>query len=68
MVEVLPFIWVIVFGLMAFLAAHNIKHTKRGYLYSITTVLTSSIVLSFAGGSTLQFFGLGYSIDVILGD
>jgi hypothetical protein len=68
MVEVLPFIWVIVFGLMAFLAVYNIKHTKRGYRYSIVTVLASSIVLSFAGGSALQFFGLGYSIDAILGD
>jgi heme/copper-type cytochrome/quinol oxidase subunit 2 len=68
MVEVLPFIWVIVFGIMALLAVYNIKHTKKGYRYSITTVLASSIVLSFAGGSALQFFGLGYSIDAILGD
>jgi len=68
MVEVLPFIWVIVFGLMAFLAVYNLKHTKTGYRYSITTVLASSIVLSFVGGSALQFFGLGYSIDAILGD
>jgi len=68
MVEVLPFIWVIVFGIMAFLAVYNIKHTKTGYRYSITTILASSIVLSFAGGSALQFFGLGYSIDAVLGD
>ena len=68
MVEVLPFIWVIVFGLMAFLAVYNLKHTKKGYRYSITTVLASSIVLSFAGGSALQFFGLGYSIDAVFGD
>jgi hypothetical protein len=68
MVEVLPFIWVIVFGIMALLAVYNIKHTKKGYRYSITTVLASSIVLSFAGGSALQFFGLGYSIDAVLGD
>ena len=68
MVEVLPFIWVIVFGLMAYLAVYNIKHTKKGYRYSVATILASSIVLSFAGGSALQFFGLGYSIDAILGD
>jgi len=68
MVEVLPFIWVIVFGLMAYLAVYNIKHTKKGYRYSVATILASSIVLSFAAGSALQFFGLGYSIDAILGD
>jgi hypothetical protein len=68
MVEVLPFIWVIVFGVMAFLAVYNIKHTKTGYRYSVTTVLASSIVLSFATGSALQFFGLGYSIDSVLGE
>jgi hypothetical protein len=68
MVEVLPFIWVFVFCAMALFAVYNIKHTKKGYRYSIVTVLASSIVLSFAGGSALQFFGLGYSIDAILGD
>jgi hypothetical protein len=68
MVEVLPFIWVIVFGLMAYLAVYNIKHTKKGYRYSVATILASSIVLSFAAGSALQFFGLGYSIDAVLGD
>jgi hypothetical protein len=68
MVEVLPFIWVFVFCAMALFAVYNIKHTKKGYRYSVSTILASSIVLSFAGGSALQFFGLGYSIDAILGN
>jgi hypothetical protein len=68
MVEVLPFIWVIVFGLMAYLAVYNIIHTKKGYRYSVATIFASSIILSFAGGSALQFFGLGYSIDAVLGN
>lgn len=68
MVEVLPFLWVMVFGLMVLLAVYNLRHTKRGYRYPLSTIFASSIILSFAGGSALQFFGLGYSIDDLLGN
>jgi len=67
LVDILPFVWIIVFGIMTFLAVYNLRNTKKGYRYSVPTILASSIVLSFAGGSALQYFGLGYSIDSVLG-
>lgn len=67
MVEVLPYLWLAVFGSTVYLAVYNLRHTRRGYKYSLTTILLSSLILSFAGGSALQYFGLGYTIDNILG-
>lgn len=66
-VEVMPYLWLIAFGVMVYIAVFNLRHTKRGYRYSITMILSSSLVLSFAGGSALHYFGLGYRIDNILG-
>lgn len=67
MVEMLPYLWIVVFGLMVYVAVYNLRHTKHGYRYPLWMILASSVVLSFAGGSALQFFGFGYSIDNVLG-
>lgn len=67
LVDVLPYLWIVVFGLMVAGAVFNLRHTKRGYQYPIWKLILSSLVLSFAGGSALQFFGLGFTIDSILG-
>jgi len=67
LVEVLPYIWIIVFAVMVGVAVFNIRHTRRGYRYSLLTIIGSSVVLSFAGGSTLQYFGFGHTVDSLLG-
>lgn len=66
-VDVMPYLWLIAFGAMVYIAVLNLRHTKHGYRYSITVILSSSLVLSFAGGSALHYFGLGYRVDNILG-
>jgi hypothetical protein len=66
-IEALPYIWIALFGLMAFVAVYNIRHTKRGYRYPLWQILGSSLVLSVAGGAALQTFGFGYSVDHLLG-
>lgn len=66
-VEVLPYLWLIIFGLMTLVAIYNLRHTARGYRYPVSVILVSSVVLSLAGGAALQLFGLGYSVDHILG-
>jgi len=53
---------------MVYFAVVSLRTTKRGYRYPLSYIIASSIVLSFAGGATLQFFGLGYVIDQELGD
>jgi len=67
LVDSLPYLWIIIFGLMVLVAIYNIRHTKKGYRYPVWFVLSSSIVLSFALGSSLQYFGLGHTVDKILG-
>lgn len=66
-VSALPYVWIVLFGVMAYLAVTNLRHTKRGYRYSAWKVVASSIVLSLAGGAFLQLFGFGYIIDYKLG-
>ena len=68
MVEVLPFVWIIVFGIMVAVGVYNLRHTKRGYRYPMWQIVGSSIVLSLAGGAALQLFGLGYATDHMLGE
>ncbi|MCA9362243.1 hypothetical protein KC906_02620 [Candidatus Kaiserbacteria bacterium] len=68
LVDALPYLWISIFGLMVFVAVYNLRHTKHGYRHPLWMIMASSIVLSFAGGSALQFFGFGYTIDDILGE
>jgi len=65
-VEVLPYLWVGVFILMAAFAYYNLRHTKHGYKYPFTHIILSSIIFSVAGGVVLQLFGVGYLIDTSL--
>ena len=41
-----PFIWIIVFVLFIAVARISIKHTKKGYRYSLRTIVSVSIILS----------------------
>lgn len=66
-IDALPYLWIFMFGLMAAVAVYNLRHTKNGYRKPLWFIFASSVVLSFAGGSALQFFGLGYAIDDTLG-
>lgn len=67
LVGALPYLWIVVFGLMVAGAVFNLRSTKGGYRYPIWKLVLSSLVLSFAGGSALQLFGLGFTVDSILG-
>jgi hypothetical protein len=67
MVEVLPFLWIVVFGMMVFVGVYELRHTKRGYRYPLWQIFGSSVVLSLAGGAALHLFGFGYSTDHMLG-
>lgn len=66
-VEVLPYLWVAIFALMAILAYVNMRHTKTGYRYQVTHILVSSLLFSVAGGVVLHIFGTGHMIDSGIG-
>lgn len=67
LVEVLPYLWIIAFGVMVLVAVYNLRHTKRGYRYSVMTIVGSSVIVSVGGGIGLHMLGLGYSLDRELG-
>lgn len=67
MVDVLPLLWIFVFGAMVLVAVYNLRHTKKGYKYPLWQIFGSSMVLSLAGGAALHLLGLGYTTDHMLG-
>ena len=66
-VDVLPYLWILTFAVMAVVAVYDLRHTKYGYRYPVWVILASSVVMSFAGGSAMQYFGFGYELDEHLG-
>ena len=66
-IEVLPYAWALLFILMAALSHYNLRHTRRGYKYSLLQIVGSSFVLSLIGGMVFHFFGMGYIIDAQAG-
>lgn len=65
-VQALPWLWLIVFLAMAYLAWVNLRHTRRGYRYQALTLVASSVVLSVGLGVVLHQFGHGYAMDQTL--
>lgn len=65
--DMLPYLWITVFILMAILAQHNLRHTKRGYRYPVWQILLCSILTSFMGGAVLHYVGLNYAVDAQAG-
>ena len=66
-ISVLPYIWIIIFIGMAYLAIVNLRHTKRGYRYRTVELLGSSALISVALGGVLHYAGGGYVMDRTLG-
>ncbi len=67
LLEILPFVWVLTFIVMVFLAYVNMRHTKCGYRYNLWKMLGSSVAVSVGLGVILQIFGGGYLIDTQFG-
>ena len=67
LLEVLPYVWLLVFVFMAVFAVYNIRHTKHGYRYPLWQILASSLALSLSGGLGLHLVGAGFSLDERLG-
>jgi hypothetical protein len=55
----IPYLWLVVFGLFILITHASIKHTKRGYQYRLYVVVLVSLVLSFILGSVFYFVGIG---------
>lgn len=64
----LPYFWLIFLGLFILLLNYNVRHTKKGYRYSLPIILMSSVTLSAALGVLFFEMGIGRGIDDILGE
>jgi hypothetical protein len=61
-----PYFWLAVLGIFAFIAYADFKRTKKGYYYDMALVMGGSVVLSILLGSLLFYEGLDSQIDDIL--
>jgi len=66
--EVLPYLWFVIFTAMTVLAVFNLRHTKHGYRYPLWQILGSSIVVSLVAGTGFHLLGVGLMLDEQLGD
>ena len=65
LLDTLPLFWLVAIGLMVFFGYYNIRHTNRGYRFSVYLVMVSSVVASFIGGTILYTLGIAGDIDNI---
>lgn len=65
--DVLPYLWILLFAVMGLFAVYNLRHTKNGYRYPFWKIFGSSLLLSLAGGTLLHLGGVGFSFDKQMG-
>jgi hypothetical protein len=67
LIEVMPYLWILVFIAMGMFAQYNLRNTKHGYRYTLWQILLSSILFSLIGGIVLHMLGIGYLVDTQAG-
>ena len=64
----LPYFWLVFLALFIFVVYYNIKHTKKGYRYSLVLIIGISVAASLVLGILFHRIGWGQDIDDILGE
>lgn len=67
MLDVLPYLWLVVFVAAALFALYHFRNTKRGYRYSFFTIAGATILVSTMGGFFLHYLGMSFVFDDVLG-
>lgn len=67
LVESMPYVWLMLFLLLTYLAVFEIKKTKRGYRYNTFLILGSSLFGTLLGAIFFHSLGMGYLVDKTLG-
>lgn len=60
--KLIPFLWLVLLVLFIILAQYQIKHTKKGYQYSVSAVLFLLVSLSLLLGSIFYHLRVGYVV------
>ena len=67
LVESMPYVWLLLFLLLTYLAVFEVKKTKRGYRYNTFFILGSSLAGTLFGAIFFHSLGMGYLVDKTLG-
>ena len=59
----MPFIWILLFGLFGYLAYKEIRSTKKGYTYELSTLILSMLLASIVFGLVFYASGAGFLLD-----
>lgn len=59
----LPYFWVFFIGAFIFVVYYQVRHTRKGYLYTVPKIIITSIVISILLGAGFSLAGLGEKID-----
>ncbi|PWB38330.1 MAG: hypothetical protein C3F02_04975 [Parcubacteria group bacterium] len=65
---VLPYFWILFLVLFVIVAYYNLRHTNKGYVFSLPKLIGAAVGLSMLLGVFWYNLGLGYTIDNILTD
>jgi heme/copper-type cytochrome/quinol oxidase subunit 2 len=63
----LPYFWIVFLAIFVFAVSYNLKHTRKGYKFSLLLVVPISILASILLGALFFGSGLGRAIDDELG-
>lgn len=61
----LPYFWLVLMALFILLVQYNIRHTKGGYKYRLSTMVVGIIIASILLGVIFHVTGVGRAIDEI---
>lgn len=64
----IPYFWIVFLLIFLFVINYNIKHTKKGYKFSLPLIFSASIFISVLLGALFFYAGLGRAIDDVLGE
>lgn len=67
LIEVMPYLWILVFIGTGLIAQYYLRNTKHGYKFTLWQILLSSILFSLIGGVALHVLGVGYLVDTQVG-
>jgi len=64
----MPYFWILFLALFIYIVLYDIKHTKKGYRYSLPVILTGNIAVSMVLGVLFYKIGVSQALDDILGE
>ncbi len=64
----MPYFWIVFLLIFIAVVNYNIKHTKKGYKFSLLNIFSVSVLASIVMGILLFNIGLGQALDDVLGE